>query len=493
MAFPDWVEKHRKSGYEIKCNKGNYYYYRLESRWDKERKKPVKKTGEYLGSIKPWGFVSKTAKVKTTTQYVNKEYGATAWLRVLSVDMFEILRREFEEYLADSLYVLALLRVKGEPTFKRAEHEYGTTYLSEAIPGLNLSGPKITSLIHEAGGYRIKMARIMDALSGSMKNIIIDGTRVTSFSREMPLAQIGHGQRGNWDPQVNVMYVFACDELPQPVFYRCVYGNIPDVSAMKLTIDSMARGSDITVIGDTGFGSDANFQLLHGHKMKYIIPLKRNTSEVTKEELAARDNFSVAFTYNKRPVTAYELQRNNYRIFVFRDESMRSDEMADFIARLEKKNAEIREAKEKTRKAQKAQEEPVDIGSLTIDADPTFGTIVMRTNAGYTAEEVYKTYKLRSNVEQCFDTLKSTLQQDHSYMQSSDAFETWCFINHLALVVSYRVLSVIKQAGLTNRYSLKDAMTFLSRIEKIKIGDSWFTTEYTEQAKTFCSKLGLSL
>ena len=146
MAFPDWVEKHRKPGYEIKCNKGNYYYYQLKSRWDKERKKPVKKTGKYLGSIKPWGFVPKSAKVKITAQYVNKEYGATAWLCALSVDILEMLRREFEEYLADSLYVLALLRVKGEPTFKRAEHEYETTCLSEAFPGLNLSGPKITSL-----------------------------------------------------------------------------------------------------------------------------------------------------------------------------------------------------------------------------------------------------------------------------------------------------------------------------------------------------------
>jgi predicted nucleic acid-binding protein len=78
-------------------------------------------------------------------------------------------------------------------------------------------------------------------------------------------------------------------------------------------------------------------------------------------------------------------------------------------------------------------------------------------------------------------------------MHSNDAFETWCFINHLALSIAYRVLNTIKKNGLTNKYSLKDAMAYLSRIEKINIGDVWHTTEYTKQAKTICSKLGLSL
>jgi transposase len=493
MAFPDWVEKFRKSGYEIKENNGKYYYYELKSRWDKEKKKPVKKTGEYLGTIKPWGFVPKSVRVTTMGPIVNKEYGASAWLCAMSADILELLKQGFDEETANSLYVLSLLRVKGEPTFKRAEHEYETSYLSENIPGLNLSGPRITTLLNQAGGHRDKTVKIMNTLSGSTKNILIDGSRVTSFSKGMSLPQIGHSQSGGWDPQVNVMYVFECAELPQPVFYRCVYGNIPDVSAMKLTIESMEREGDMTVVGDTGFASDTNFQLLHQYNMAYIVPLKRNSAEVSEEGLRLRGNFDIAFTYNKRPVTAYETKRDGYRIIVFRDESLKSDEMTDFIARLEKKNAAVMEAKEKTRKTKKAGESLVDIGKETIAADPSFGTIIMRTNTDISAEEVYKTYKLRVGIEQCFDSLKNTLQQDHSYMHSDDAFETWCFINHLALIISYRVFNTIKKAGLTNRYSLKDAMAFLSRIEKLNIGGVWHTSEYTKQAVQFCSKLGLSL
>jgi len=493
MPFPDWVEKYRKSGYEIKENKGNYYYYRLKSRWDKEKKKPVKQTGEYLGTIKPSGFVPKSVKIAAPVSIVNKEYGASAWLSAISADILELLSNEFDEVIANSLYVLALLRVKGEPTFKRAEHEYETSYLSETMPGLNLSGGKITQLLNTAGGHRDKAVKIMNALSGSTRNILIDGSRVTSFSKEMSLAQIGHNSSGDWDPQINIMYVFECAELPQPVFYRCVYGNIPDVSAMKLTIDSMERDGSMTIVGDTGFGSSTNFDSLHEFGMNYIIPLKRNTKEAAEKNLRIRDNFNIAFTYNNRPVTAYEIKQEGYRVIVFRDESMRSNEMTDFIARLEKKNMEIIEAKENIRKVKKADDNIVDIGKEVIDSDAYFGTIIIRTNTNISPEEVYKTYKMRVGIEQCFDTLKNTLRQDHSYMHSNDAFETWCFINHLALTVSYRVLNIIKKAGLTNRYSLKDAMAFLSRIEKIKIGDSWHTTEHTKQAQKFCSKLDLVL
>jgi hypothetical protein len=41
----------------------------------------------------------------------------------------------------------------------------------------------------------------------------------------------------------------------------------------------------------------------------------------------------IAFTYNKRSVVAYEPEKDGYRIIVFRDESMRSKEMSDFIGR----------------------------------------------------------------------------------------------------------------------------------------------------------------
>jgi len=73
------------------------------------------------------------------------------------------------------------------------------------------------------------------------------------------------------------MYVFERAALPAPVFYRCIFGNIPDVSAMELTMQSMHREGSFTVVGDTGFASEANFKMLEATDLQYVIPLKRRS------------------------------------------------------------------------------------------------------------------------------------------------------------------------------------------------------------------------
>jgi transposase len=70
-------------------------------------------------------------------------------------------------------------------------------------------------------------------------------------------------------------------------------------------------------------------------------------------------------------VIAYEVEKQGYRVLVFRDESMRSKEMSDFINRLEKKNSSIQESK------RKAKRHLIDIGKEAIEHDPYFGTTII--------------------------------------------------------------------------------------------------------------------
>jgi len=487
MAYPEWVEKNRLQGCEIKCISGKYYLYKLKSRWDPDKGKAVKVSGEYLGSITESGFIPKRISTPGSVVYVVKEYGATAYLMSISKDIREALAGGFDIRTAESIYVAAILRVMGESSFKRMEDSYETSYISEIIPKLSMSGQAITALLEYVGRRRDRITEVMREMSCCAMNIIVDGTRLTSFSKEMMLPAVGYSAAADWDPKVNVIYVFERAELPQPVFYRCVQGNIPDVTAMKLTIESMERDAEFTVVADTGFADKTNYALFSQYGMKYIIPLKRNSKEATTVELSNRANFNTAFTYNTRPVTAYQLVREDYKILVFRDEEMRFHEMSDFITRLEKKNQSIRES------TNKSKESEADIGLETLNADPRFGIIIMRTNTEFPPEEVYETYKMREAIEQCFDTLKNTLSQDHSYMHSDASFEAWCFINHIALVLAYRILNAIKKAGLTSNYSLRDIMVYLSRIQKIKVGPIWKTAEFTTKAQKVCDKLGITV
>jgi len=338
MTYPDWVEKHRLQGCEIKNINGKYYLYRLKSRWDPDKKRSVKITGEYLGAITEAGFIPKRVKVNNADIYVIKEYGASAYLMSISEDIRRILNGVFDKRTADSIYVSAILRLIGEQSFKRLEHaSYITSYISETIPDLSLKGPSATALLEFIGRRRDRITEIMRELSSCAINIIIDGSRITSFSKQMMMPQVGYGHGTDWDPQINLIYVFERAPLPQPVFYRCVQGNISDVTAMKLTIESMEREGEFTVVADKGFAKETNYGLLTQYGMKYIIPLKRNSAEFSAEKLGNRSNFTTAFTYNKRPVIAYQVNRENYQVIAFRDEDMKAHEMSDFISKLEKK------------------------------------------------------------------------------------------------------------------------------------------------------------
>jgi hypothetical protein len=93
----------------------------------------------------------------------------------------------------------------------------------------------------------------------------------------------------------------------------------------------------------------------------------------------------------------------------------------------------------------KEREAEVDIGREAIARDPYFGTAIIRTNLPGSADEIYRTYKMRDAIEQCFDTLKNTLEQDHS------------------------------------------------KIQKVKIGQVWKTAEYTKKTQKICESLGFSI
>ena len=57
MAHPEWAVKYRRPGTELRCIHGTYCLYECTCVYDKTKKRGVKKTGRYLGSItKEGGF-----------------------------------------------------------------------------------------------------------------------------------------------------------------------------------------------------------------------------------------------------------------------------------------------------------------------------------------------------------------------------------------------------------------------------------------------------
>jgi len=123
-----------------------------------------------------------------------------------------------------------------------------------------------------------------------------------------------------------------------------------------------------------------------------------------------------------------------------------------------------------------------------------FGTLLLVTNlADATAAQIYEIYKTRMEIEGLFDTLKNTLGADTSYMQSDESFKAWAFLNHIALLLYYRLLNILRSADLLQKYSPKDIIERLAQISKVQINGKWKTAEITSKTEELLKRLQIPI
>lgn len=461
--YPDWVLRHKKPGTNISKIGNKYYLYEVGSVWDKEKKRARKITKSYLGRITEDGFAPKKARVPLalTGSPTVKNYGDAIVAETIGSDVLERLRSFFPE-LAETIYATAVLRLLHNHPLKRLEGEYEHSYLSEIYRNLNLSGKGMTELLRRLGDNREKLVAFMKSFVTGTEHLLFDGTAIISKSEKMETNNVGYNAHRQYDPQVNLLYAFS-SEMKAPVYYRVLAGNVRDVTAFGLCVkESEIKG--ITVIADKGFGSKENFEMLEKAELKYIVPLRRNSEAYTntKFESGNKADFDGYFMFNSRPIWYY----SNKDVFYFLDSDLKTREEKDYIGRIEKKLE----------------------GYSTdgfLEKQFKFGTIALKSNLKNSPQEVYCLYKECGQIEQTFDFLKNLLEQDKSYMQSQNSIEGWAFINHVSLLLCYKLYNLLREKDLLSKFSVLDFITHLKYILKVKISDIWFTSEISKKTSNF--------
>jgi len=465
--YPEWVLKHKRPGVNISKIKDKYYLYEVSSVWDKEKKRARKITKGYLGRITEEGFIPKKARAAPlpTVDPTVKNYGGVVVTETIGCDILEKLRLFFPE-LAETIYVIAVMRLLHNHPFKRLENEYEHSYLSEIYKNLNLSGKNMTALLRRLGDNREKIVEFMKSFIDGTEHLLFDGTAIISKSEKMETSNVGYNAHRQYDPQVNLLYAFS-SEMKMPVYYRVLAGNIRDVTAFDLCVrESGIKG--VTVIADKGFGSKENFEMLEKTELKYIVPLKRNSEAYlnTKFESGNKADFDGYFLFNSRPIWYY----SDHGVCYFLDSELKIREEKDYLGRIEKK-----------------------LEGYTTDGflakQFKFGTIALKSNLDLSPEDTYCRYKERGQIEQTFDFLKNLLDQDKSYMQSQNSIEAWAFINHISLLLCYGLYNLLREKELLSRFSVPDLLSHLKYIHKVKISNVWFTSEISKKT----SKLLLDL
>jgi len=469
ISYPDWVTKHKQKGTSIFCINNKYYLYKVKSVWNKDKGRAQKITEKYLGRITEQGFVEPKKAININSPVSVKEYGAVKAVTTLGEDILAKLRETFP-HEADRLFTLASLRVIDPSPFKRAEHTYKHSYLSEMFPNLNLSGKDISNFLKEFGQARQKMVEFMRSFFSDGQHILFDGTSVISKSEKMNINKIGYNAHKEYDPQINLLYAFNCD-TQTPAYYRIVAGNVKDVSAFKLSLIE-TKITNMIIVADKGFGSEANFKLLEENNLKYIVPLRRSSLafDTAKLEKGNKKEFDGYFVFNERPIWYYKTPE----VIVYIDNDLKVAEEKDYILRIEK-----------------------NLEGYTnegfIDRQYKFGAIVLKTNLDKTPKEIYNFYKERREIEQAFDFLKNLLEQDKTYMQNEIALEAWSFINHIALMLNYKIYNLLRTNDLLAKYSISDFIQHLKYIYKIKTDTQWLTSEVSSKTSTMLSALKMHI
>jgi len=476
--FPDWVVKHKQKGTEIRKIKGHYYLYRITSRWDKQKKRPVKVTLGLLGKITPEGFIPSEKhqlkeQVENPKNLSTKEYGITALIEQ-QFDEFVGRLKDYFPQLWRFILALSYCRFVYHSPMKRCDLHWTNSFLSEVYGQAGLSSSKLSEKLRQLGGQRQKIVEFLRSFVIEGESILFDGSDLLSKSENMSYPKTARSKKGTFEQLMNLMFIFSVDRR-MPLYYRLLPGNVRDVKAFRLSLEESGIKEAI-VIADKGFYSRGNVELLRSENLEYILPLKRNSSLIDYSVVASGDlgRFDGYFRYQDKVIWYYEYRKEDQRIIVYLNERLRNQEINDYLHQLEKRGEDIK-------------------NSDFYEKQYQFGTLAITTNSERSAQQLYINYKSRHQIEQMIDVLKNLYQADSSYMQDERALEGWMFVNYVVLYWHYKLVQLLTETGLAGKYSVEDILSFLREVRKIRINDRWFTAEITKKDQKLLEQLNLHI
>lgn len=471
MEYPDWVLKHKVKGTEIRKTGNNYYLYKIRSEWDKDKKRAKKITEKYLGKITEDGIIKpKHERMATIQKNVSvKEFGGSQIINAQSQDIVQNLKESFPDFWKE-IFTFAIFRFFYTSPIKNVQHHYHVSHLSNIISGAKVSPKTLSKMLNEIGQQRNLIKTFLSKYITEEESIVVDLTHIFSFSENIISASLGRNSEKEYIPQINLFLLYSLDKM-QPMFYRLLVGSIRDVSSLLLSIEE-AGIKNIILVGDKGFYSANNVKILDKKYVKYVFPLKRNSTliDYSPRNQPRKNGFDGYFLYENRAIWHYERIVESARIVTFLDDKLKVEEERDFLIRVEDEKNEIEKFYENENK---------------------FGTISVITKTDLNPQKMFELLKSRVEIEGVFDTFKNVLNADRSYMRNDASLEGWMFVNFVALLLYYKVYALLISKDLLKKYSPKDVILHLSRVFKVKLGDEWVCSEIPKKSRIVIEKLGL--
>ena len=121
------------------------------------------------------------------------------------------------------------------------------------------------------------------------------------------------------------------------------------------------------------------------------------------------------------------------------------------------------------------------------------GKILIISNMDTDGKRVYEMYKGREDVEQQFDTFKSTLHSDIMYLRDDESVFGHMFVAFLSLYGYCTMQNTLRKASLLEKVSPADLLEEFSSVYAITDGERMIVTEVPKRARELDEQLGTNL
>jgi hypothetical protein len=120
-----------------------------------------------------------------------------------------------------------------------------------------------------------------------------------------------------------------------------------------------------------------------------------------------------------------------------------------------------------------------------------FGTLTLTysINSEKSAEDIYKAYKQRNEIEMVFDSYKNFLGADVMYMQNRYVMEGWLVANFIAMIAYHKLFVRLREAQKLKTTSPMDIIELSKAIYMLKINDEWKVSEITQKTIELFGKI----
>jgi hypothetical protein len=514
MYLPDWVQQYKEPLTEIKKIKNGFYKYQVAYVYNKEKKKTDKKTIRLLGKItENEGFIPSPKdelrrKGEEPPQVDIKTFGVFNLFSQLMKEEIDSLKEFFENEAAEKMLSFSMMRWAYQTPIKRAGYYHSHDYCSEYWQIKSMSDKEVSANLKHFGESRQMAAGWMKALLKDIPDnennfVLMDSTHSLSSSKNLAVNAKGYNPNFDFEKQIRLMYLFSA-HMKQPVYYRLINGNIPDVKSMALCIKEMEMRDNVVFIADKGFFSHKNIAMMEEEKLAYIIPLHRNNPLIDYASLqqAGFKKEMRYFIFQDRIIWYYSYQNDGHNVITFLDEALKIREEKDYLSLIishpetySKNKFDGKLHRFGTLTLIHNMKEQA-VGGRGLESEKSYDVGKTKKRKKDAAREVfeqtvYESYKQRNEIETMFDSYKNYLDADVSYMQNRYVLEGWLFANFIAMIAYYKLYVRLRQAGLLSKHSPKDIIELSKAIYKMKIRNVWHRSEITQKVTKLFAKIGI--